>query len=106
MLSRIVSCVQGGCLYDNFLITYCRGCFLTSSLVATMAVSLTIPMAMFADIIFKEVKYPYIFYFGTIPMFLAFFAVTLLAHMENWDPVMDGVRKVYSSIAKRLKPAK
>ncbi len=33
-----------------------RGCFLTSSLVATLSLSLTIPMTMIADIIIKGVR--------------------------------------------------
>ncbi|KAK6624523.1 hypothetical protein RUM44_011382 [Polyplax serrata] len=69
------------------------GCFLTSSLIATVAISLTIPMAIFVDMFFKRVNYPYIFYFGTVPMFLAFFVVVLLLHMENWDPILDITRK-------------
>ncbi|XP_067001270.1 solute carrier family 35 member F5 [Anabrus simplex] len=71
------------------------GCFLTSSLIATIAISLTIPMSMLADVVFKRVHYPSIFYIGTVPMFLAFFAVTLLAHYENWDPVLEGIRRFY-----------
>lgn len=80
------------------------GCFLTSSLIATIAISLTIPMSMFADVVFKRVNYPSIFYIGTIPMFIAFFAVTLLAYYENWDPVMEGIRRLYLVICRKSRP--
>lgn len=33
----------------------CRGCFLTSSLIATLALSLTIPLTMMADVLWKGV---------------------------------------------------
>ncbi|PSN47358.1 Solute carrier family 35 member F5 [Blattella germanica] len=79
-----------------------KGCFLTSSLVATVAISLTIPMTMFADIVFKKVvDYPFMFYIGAVPMFLAFFAVTLLVHYENWDPVLEGIRRCYIFLFRR-----
>ncbi|XP_063226128.1 solute carrier family 35 member F5 isoform X2 [Bacillus rossius redtenbacheri] len=77
------------------------GCFLTSSLIATIAISLTIPMTMFADIVFKKVEYSAMFYIGTVPMFVAFFAVMLLAHYENWDPVMECVRRCYVFVFRR-----
>lgn len=77
------------------------GCFLTSSLIATIAISLTIPMSMFADVVFKRVHYSCMFYVGTVPMFLSFFAVTLLAHYENWDPVMEGIQKCYMLVFRR-----
>ncbi|PNF40267.1 Solute carrier family 35 member F5 [Cryptotermes secundus] len=82
------------------------GCFLTSSLIATVAISLTIPMSMFADVMFKRVNYPSMFYIGSIPMFLAFFAVTLLAHYENWDPVMEGIRRCYIFVFRRNRPVR
>ena len=64
-----------------------RGCFLTSSLIATLAMSLNIPLTMLADVAVKHISYPVLFYVGSIPMFLSFFAVTLLAHWEEWDPI-------------------
>lgn len=63
------------------------GCFLTSSLIATLAMSLNIPLTMLADVAVKHISYPVLFYVGSIPMFLSFFAVTLLAHWEEWDPI-------------------
>ncbi|KAF2902239.1 hypothetical protein ILUMI_03956 [Ignelater luminosus] len=79
------------------------GCFLTSSLIATVAISLTIPMTMLADVILKKVSYPCLFYAGTIPILLAFFSVALLAHYENWDPVFDVLRCAYHIICRRTR---
>ncbi|KFM59875.1 Solute carrier family 35 member F5, partial [Stegodyphus mimosarum] len=70
------------------------GCFLTSSLIATLSVSLTIPFTIFFDIFLKKVDYPLPFFLGTLPMFLSFFAVAFLTHYENWDPVLVGVNKL------------
>lgn len=79
------------------------GCFLTSSLIATLAISLTIPLSMLADVLFKRVAYPCMFYIGTIPMIFAFFAVSLLAHYENWDPVLEALRWWYICICRRTR---
>ncbi|EFA07349.1 solute carrier family 35, member F5 [Tribolium castaneum] len=79
------------------------GCFLTSSLMATMSMSLTIPMTMLMDVFLKKIVYPSLFYTGSIPMVVAFFAVTLLSHYDNWDPVLDVIRCAYLSICRRTR---
>ncbi|CAH1981810.1 unnamed protein product [Acanthoscelides obtectus] len=79
------------------------GCFLTSSLMATVAISLTIPMTMLADVVLKEIAYPSLFYAGTLPMLAAFVAVTVLSHRDGWDPVMDAVRWTYKGLCRRNK---
>ncbi|KAG8177231.1 hypothetical protein JTE90_016062, partial [Oedothorax gibbosus] len=48
------------------------------------------------------VDYPLQFFLGTLPMFLSFFAVALLTHWENWDPVLLGVKKLVN-ICKKSK---
>uniref|UniRef100_A0A6P7FML2 Solute carrier family 35 member F5 n=1 Tax=Diabrotica virgifera virgifera TaxID=50390 RepID=A0A6P7FML2_DIAVI len=77
------------------------GCFLTSSLMATVAMSLTIPMTMLADVLLKEVPYPILFYTGTLPVLVAFLAVTVLSHYENWDPVFDILQCAYQNVCKK-----
>ncbi|CAG9766441.1 unnamed protein product [Ceutorhynchus assimilis] len=71
------------------------GCFLTSSLMATVSISMTIPMTMIADVIVKHQRYPPAFYFGTLIMVLAFLMVTVYSHFENWDPVLSVLRYAY-----------
>lgn len=79
------------------------GCFLTSSLIATVAISLTIPMTMLADVILKKISYPYLFYAGTVPMIFSFLGVTVLSHYENWDPVFNLIRCAYVGIFRRTR---
>lgn len=76
---------------------------MTSSLIATVAMSLTIPMSMIADILLKKVSYPCLFYAGTIPVIAAFIAVTVLSHYENWDPVLDGFRWCYVAVCRKTR---
>lgn len=93
-------------ILHKYVITffYCyRGCFLTSSLIATVAISLTIPLSMLADVLFEQVHYPMLLYIGSLPMFFAFFAVTLLAHYDNCDPVLDICRRLYYSLCKKTR---
>jgi len=67
------------------------GCFYTSSLVATLAISLTIPLTMFADVLVRAVHYDLLFYVGSVPMFLSFFIVAVLTHWNNWDPIREAL---------------
>ncbi|XP_069947316.1 solute carrier family 35 member F5 isoform X2 [Cherax quadricarinatus] len=77
------------------------GCFLTSSLMATLSLSLTIPLTMFVDIWLKGVKYSLLIYVGSVPMMVSFIAVTLLTHYENWDPLMDGMKCLHRKCWRR-----
>nr|CAH0108781.1 unnamed protein product [Daphnia galeata] len=88
-----------GTVLSEFL--WLWGCFLTSSLIATLAMSLTIPLSMLADVAVKHISYPFLFYIGSIPMFLSFFAVTLLSHWEEWDPVAQLLNRIVDSCRSR-----
>ncbi|XP_043228403.1 solute carrier family 35 member F5-like [Amphibalanus amphitrite] len=68
------------------------GCLLTSTLIATLSLSATIPLTMAADVVLRSVHYPASFYLGSVPIFAASVAVTLLAHWDNWDPALEGLR--------------
>ena len=76
------------------------GCFYTSSLVATLAISLTIPLTMFADVLVKGVVYDQLFYVGSVPMFLSFFIVAILTHCNNWDPILDALKCVVAKLCR------
>jgi len=82
------------------------GCFLTSSLIATLSLSLVIPMTMAADMLMKKVNYNVTFFVGIAPVFVAFFATTLLARYENWDPVMECLKRLLHFICHRRKTAR
>ncbi len=71
------------------------GCFYTSSLVATLAIGLTIPLSVLADIAWKGKSYGAVFYAGAAPMFVSFFVVAMLTHYEDWDPVADFLRSLF-----------
>ena len=86
--SMLVNGVVGTVLSE---LLWLFGCFYTSSLVATLAISLTIPLTMFADVLVKHIQYDDLFYVGSVPMFLSFFIVAVLTHWNNWDPILDGI---------------
>ncbi|CDQ63206.1 unnamed protein product [Oncorhynchus mykiss] len=77
-----------------------RGCFLTSSLIGTLALSLTIPLSIIADICMQKVRFSWLFFAGAVPVFLSFFIATLLCHYNNWDPVMVALRRVFAFICR------
>lgn len=75
------------------------GCFYTSSLVATLAISLTIPLSVIADALWKNKQYEAIFFVGALPMFLSFFVVAMLTHYQDWDPVKDACVGLFEACA-------
>ncbi|XP_034041986.1 solute carrier family 35 member F5-like [Thalassophryne amazonica] len=88
-----------GTVLSEFL--WLWGCFLTSSLIGTLALSLTIPLSILADICMQKVRFSWLFFAGAVPVFLSFFIATLLCHYNNWDPVMVGVRRLYAFICRK-----
>lgn len=88
-----------GTVLSEFL--WLWGCFLTSSLIGTLALSLTIPLSIIADMCMQKVQFSWLFFAGAIPVFFSFFIVTLLCHYNNWDPVMVGVRRVFAFICRK-----
>ena len=76
------------------------GCFYTSSLIATLSISLTIPLTTFADVLVKKVSYSNLFYIGSIPMFLSFFLVAMVSHWNNWDPILDLLKSAGRKLCK------
>uniref|UniRef100_A0A3B3ZIT9 Solute carrier family 35 member F5 n=1 Tax=Periophthalmus magnuspinnatus TaxID=409849 RepID=A0A3B3ZIT9_9GOBI len=88
-----------GTVLSEFL--WLWGCFLTSSLIGTLALSLTIPLSIMADICMQKVRFSWLFFAGAVPVFLSFFIATLLCHYNNWDPVLVGLRRVYRFICRR-----
>uniref|UniRef100_A0AAQ5XVZ5 Solute carrier family 35 member F5 n=1 Tax=Amphiprion ocellaris TaxID=80972 RepID=A0AAQ5XVZ5_AMPOC len=88
-----------GTVLSEFL--WLWGCFLTSSLIGTLALSLTIPLSIMADICMQKVRFSWLFFAGAVPVFLSFFIATLLCHYNNWDPVLVGLRRVYAFICRK-----
>uniref|UniRef100_A0A3B3HRE4 Solute carrier family 35 member F5 n=1 Tax=Oryzias latipes TaxID=8090 RepID=A0A3B3HRE4_ORYLA len=88
-----------GTVLSEFL--WLWGCFLTSSLIGTLALSLTIPLSILADICMQKVRFSWLFFAGALPVFISFFIATLLSHYNNWDPVLVGLRRLYSFICRK-----
>ncbi|XP_034943896.1 solute carrier family 35 member F5 [Chelonus insularis] len=77
------------------------GCFLTSSLIATLAISLSLPMSVIADVLIGRIEYSYTLYLGIVPVILAFTTACLLSYYDNWDPVIDLFRYLYSWLSRK-----
>ncbi|XP_040297808.1 solute carrier family 35 member F5 isoform X1 [Bufo bufo] len=88
-----------GTVLSEFL--WLWGCFLTSSLVGTLALSLTIPLSIIADICMQKVSFSWVFFAGALPVFISFVTVTLLCHYNNWDPVMVALRRIFSFVCRK-----
>ncbi|XP_068185523.1 solute carrier family 35 member F5-like isoform X2 [Antennarius striatus] len=88
-----------GTVLSEFL--WLWGCFLTSSLIGTLALSLTIPLSIIADMFMQKVRFSWLFFAGAVPVFLSFFIAALLCHYNNWDPVLVGLRRVYVFICRK-----
>ncbi|XP_056392272.1 solute carrier family 35 member F5 [Hyla sarda] len=93
-----------GTVLSEFL--WLWGCFLTSSLVGTLALSLTIPLSIIADICMQKVTFSWVFFAGALPVFISFFIVTLLCHYNNWDPVMVAIRRIFAFICRKHRMAR
>ena len=63
---------------------------------ATLSISLTVPLSILADILWKEKRYGPLFFAGAVPMFCSYFIVALLTHFQDWDPLMDMLRCILS----------
>lgn len=64
---------------------------MTSSLVGTIAVSFTIPLAISFDVFYKNIEYPRLW--ATVPMFFSFIIIILVSQYENWDPILAMLEK-------------
>ncbi|XP_047671166.1 solute carrier family 35 member F5 isoform X3 [Tachysurus fulvidraco] len=88
-----------GTVLSEFL--WLWGCFLTSSLIGTLALSLTIPLSILTDMCLQKTSFSWLFFVGAVPVFLSFFLTALLSHYNNWDPAMVALRRVFSFICRK-----
>ncbi|XP_078473244.1 solute carrier family 35 member F5-like isoform X2 [Lampetra planeri] len=95
-----------GTVLSEFL--WLWGCFLTTSLMGTLALSLTIPLSIVTDIFTQKASFSWLFFLGAMPIFLSFFGTALLNHYSNWDPVgalaMKGAALLCSRRQRRRSP--
>ncbi|KAM9486002.1 solute carrier family 35 member F5-like [Clarias gariepinus] len=88
-----------GTVLSEFL--WLWGCFLTSSLIGTLALSLTIPLSILTDICLQKTSFSWLFFAGAVPVFLSFFLTALLSQYNNWDPAMVALRRVFSFFCRK-----
>ncbi|XP_076451334.1 solute carrier family 35 member F5-like isoform X2 [Babylonia areolata] len=77
------------------------GCFLTSSLVATLALTLINPLYMIAEVVNKQLNCSVLFYVGSAAIFFSFFVVVFLTSWETWDPVLLSFKKLLHCLCRR-----
>lgn len=81
-----------------------RGCFLTSSLIGTIAMSLQIPLSILFDVFLKRKPYSPLFYIGSLPIFFALILVALLMRNDDTDPLMRLFKVIYRKCCSCKKP--
>lgn len=74
------------------------GCFLTSSLIGTLAITLQIPLSMLMDVLIRGKTYPPMFYIGSIPVALSIVLVALLLKSDDSDPVLLLLKLAYRKL--------
>ncbi|XP_075251292.1 solute carrier family 35 member F5-like isoform X2 [Convolutriloba macropyga] len=83
-----------GTVLSEFL--WLWGCFLTSSLAATLSLSMTTPLSMLTDAVFRHQHFSWHLYVGSVPVVLSFFLVTIFQQYNNWDPLGDLFSRISS----------
>lgn len=74
------------------------GCFLTSSLIGTLTITLQIPLSMLMDVLIRGKTYPLMFYLGSIPVAISVIFVAILLKFEDSDPVLGALRLAYRKL--------
>ncbi|KAK7604641.1 hypothetical protein V9T40_005827 [Parthenolecanium corni] len=76
------------------------GCFLTSSLLATVAISMTVPLCILMDAFIFDVKHTSLLYAGLIPIFVFFSILVILTYLPNSDPIVDLFGKLWGLLCR------
>ena len=50
----------------------------------------------------QQVTFSFLFFIGAVPIFMSFFIVTILNHLENWDPLWVFVKWIARGLKKCL----
>lgn len=70
------------------------GCLLTSSLVATSALTLKIPLNVMANMTLKQLPGTWFIYVGSLPISLGFLSIAAFSYYDSWDPVFIALKKL------------
>lgn len=74
------------------------GCFLTSSLIGTLTMSLQIPLTIAFDILLKHKPYTAEYWIGSMGLFASLLFVVLLMRNDDSDPLMKLFKVVYRKV--------
>lgn len=91
--------------FTNILSNIFRACFLTSSVVGTLSISLQIPMAMLFDVVLKHKVFHLLFYVGSLPILLALFIVAALLKSDDSDPLLRFFKIIYRKACHCRRPS-
>ncbi|XP_064541445.1 solute carrier family 35 member F5 isoform X2 [Drosophila montana] len=81
------------------------GCFLTSSLIGTLTMSLQIPLTIAFDVLLKHKPYSSMYWMGSVGLVIALLLVVLLMRNDDSDPLMKLFKVVYRKICGCHKPS-
>jgi len=74
------------------------GCLLTSSLVATSALTLKVPLNVMANMTLKQLPGTWFIYVGSLPISLGFLSIAAFSYYDSWDPVFIALKKLVHCI--------
>eukprot|EP00116_Pleurobrachia_bachei_P003675 sb/3463937/ len=75
---------------------------LTSSLVATIGLALTSPVSILVDIMVNKRHFNFVFFLGTLCIFISYVCLNFLNFVRNPDPVSTCLAEVYRVISCRM----
>ncbi|KRF79197.1 solute carrier family 35 member F5 isoform X2 [Drosophila virilis] len=81
------------------------GCFLTSSLIGTLTMSLQIPLTIAFDVLLKHKPYSSMYWMGSMGLLFALLLVVLLMRNDDSDPLMKLFKVVYRKVCGCHKPS-
>lgn len=90
--------------HSSSTVSVFRSCFLTSSLIGTIGITLQIPLSMLFDVIFKGKSFSTMFYEGMMPMCASLIFVSILMKNDDSDPLLRLLKIAYRKICECRRP--
>ncbi|EDW01662.1 solute carrier family 35 member F5 [Drosophila grimshawi] len=81
------------------------GCFLTSSMIGTLSLSLQIPLTIAFDVLLKHKPYTPMYGMGSMALIVSLLLVVLLLRNDDSDPLMKLFKVVYRKVCGCHKPS-
>jgi len=86
-----------GCTFVSEVL-WLWGCLLTSSLVATSALTLKVPLNVMANMTLQQLPGTWFIYVGSLPISLGFLSIAAFSYYDSWDPVFIALKKLVHCI--------